>query len=237
MYKNIDYYNNKAYTNLTNKVYDILEEAIVTLELKPGQVCSETELSQFTGIGRTPVREALKKLEMAALIEIIPRHGINISKIRLEDCYQQLEVRTLLEPLIITRATKFSSPSDREHFLDLARRYKEANDAQDALSAIRIDHEFNLFVANCARNSFAKTAIMPLQSLARRLYYMQYYYNKEATLEINTTHWELMLKIASGDEKAVLKSLENLFNNIQVLSTTITDTIVLENKFSQNLYF
>ncbi|ONI38019.1 hypothetical protein AN639_09950 [Candidatus Epulonipiscium fishelsonii] len=220
MYKYIDYYNEKKYSNLTTKAYEILEEGIVTLELKPGQTYSEAELSTFSGIGRTPVREALKKLELATLVEIIPRHGINIAKVRLEDCALQMEVRNILEKLVIMRATKFSTPSEREQFLKLATEYDKATTAMDALSSIRIDYEFNLFAGDCARNIFAKTALMPLQPLARRLYYMQYHFNVDITREINAAHSDLMKQIASGNEQLSLQALEALFKNIKLLSTS-----------------
>ena len=64
-----------------------LEEMIVTLELKPGTVWSETELSERLKIGRTPVREALKRLEAEYLVEIVPRSGAKVTDI---DVMQQL---------------------------------------------------------------------------------------------------------------------------------------------------
>lgn len=219
MYKNIDYYNQKEYLNLTDKAYDILEEMIITLELKPGKTYSELELSNMIGIGRTPVREAIKKLEGTHMLEIIPRSGIYITPIRLEECYLQMEVRLLLEKLVAIRAAKFSTPLEREEFIELSKRYEESTKNEDALLSVRIDNEFNHFVADCARNIFAKSALMPLQPLARRLYFSQYHIDKKLINEINASHIKTMRAIASGDEKSIVEIVEELINNVKALTS------------------
>lgn len=225
LYENIDYYENKNYQSLAVKAYDILEEAIVMLYLKPGQTYSETDLSSFTGIGRTPVREAVKRLESTYLLEISPRKGITITKVRLEECYLQMEVRNMLERLIAIRAAKFSTPQERKIFLDLADRYQAATDRMDALASMRIDYEFNDFESDCARNIFAKTALLQLHPLARRLYYMQFHVSESLTRDINNAHCELMKAIASGDENKTIHASEHLLKQIQKLTVSTMDTI------------
>jgi len=224
MYKNIDYFENKHYPNLKEKAYDILEEMIVTLELKPGTTYSESELSEATGIGRTPVREAIKNLETTHMLEIIPRSGIYISPIRLEECFLQMEVRVLLEKLVAVRAANFSTPSEREKFLELAKRYEESNKNEDALLSVRIDNEFNHFVSNCARNIFAKSALMPLQPLARRLYFSQYHINKDLIHRINQTHIDTIRAIANGESEKVVEITEELIKGVKSLTTFNLDS-------------
>lgn len=226
MYKNIDYYANKKYSNLTDKAYDILEEMIVTLELKPGQTYSETELSNLVNIGRTPVREAIKRLEQTHTLSIIPRSGIMISPVRLEECFLQMEVRIMLEKLVAVRAAKFATPNERAFFLDLAARYQKATESEDNLAAIRIDNEFNHFTADCARNVFAKSALMPLHPMARRLYYMQYNIDKDLTKKINQSHMAVMQAISEGNEQNALKETEDLIRNIRLLSVSTMDSLV-----------
>ena len=224
----LEYYENKKYDNLVDKAYDILEEMIITLELKPGKTYSEIELSEMINIGRTPVKTAIKKLEATHMLEIIPRNGIYILPIRFEECSLQAEVRILLEKLVAIRAAKFSTPLEREEFLNLAKRYEISSKNDDALNSVRIDNEFNHFAADCARNIFAKTALMPLQPLARRLYFSQYHTNKNLIHKINELHIETMKAIAAGDEKKINKIVENLMLNIKNLSSS-TDTLLYSN--------
>lgn len=235
MYHSQEYYTKKPYTNLTDKAYDILEEMIVTLELKPGQTYSEIELSNLIGIGRTPVREAIKRLEATHTLAIIPRSGIQIAPVRLEECFLQMEVRTMLEKLVAVRAAKFSLPDERKNFAKLAQDYAEATERKDSLAAVRIDNEFNHSTANCARNIFAKTALMPLHTMARRLYYMQYTVDEKLTKQINDAHISVMCAIASGNEQSALLETENLISYIRLLSISAMDSLVTTNDFFKDL--
>ncbi len=215
--KILDYYNNKKYTSLSEKAYDMIEEMIVSLILKPGSFYSETELSDMIGIGRTPVREAIKKLENTYMVEIIPRRGIKIAEVRLEDFFLQIEVRRMLEKLIAVRAAKFSTPSEREKFIELANRYDKATNAGDEIESIRIDNEFNHFVADCSRNPFAKNALMPFHSIARRLYFMQYKVETDLITKINKSHSDLMRAISTGNTNKTSEISDALLNHIEDL--------------------
>lgn len=210
----------------SEQAYDILEEMIVTLKLPPGSNWSEKELSEMIGIGRMPVREAIKKLESTHLLSIVPRLGIHISEITLENFFLQMEVRRLLERLIATRAARFSTPAEREHFLKLAEDYEEATSTGDTLRAVKIDNEFNKFIADCARNKFAKEAIRALHSLARRLYFMQYNIDTDLAKTINDAHCALMRAVASGDEVKSAKQSDYLLDQIEKLYKRKLDTFM-----------
>ncbi len=80
-------------SSLTDRAYGELEERIVTLQLEPGAVLSETTLAQQLGFGRTPVREALQRLAREGLVVIFPRRGILVSEIDVKRQLALLEVR------------------------------------------------------------------------------------------------------------------------------------------------
>ncbi len=67
--------------SLTDRAYKRVEELVVTLQLEPGSVLSESALAQDLGIGRTPIREALQRLTREGLVVILPRKGILVSEI------------------------------------------------------------------------------------------------------------------------------------------------------------
>ncbi len=89
---------------LADKAYHILEDKIVRLVYKPGELISEKQLCEELGIGRMPIREAIKRLENAHLIKIMPRRGMMVTEIRLEEVFLQIEIRRPLERLIAKRA-------------------------------------------------------------------------------------------------------------------------------------
>ena len=91
---------------LAEKAYQIIEEMIVTLELPPGTIFSETALGEELGVGRTPLREALKKMTSEQLVTPIARRGIMVTEINISDQLQLLETRRVLDQLIAQRAAR-----------------------------------------------------------------------------------------------------------------------------------
>jgi DNA-binding GntR family transcriptional regulator len=81
--------------SLAEQAYRKLEEMIVTLELPPGATLSEASLSQKTGFGRTPIREALKRLEHQGLVTSMPRKGLIVRDMKVEDQFTLVEVAQL----------------------------------------------------------------------------------------------------------------------------------------------
>lgn len=193
------YYATKSYTNLSQKAYDMLLELILSLVLEPDRLYSELELSTMIDVGRTPVREAVQKLQSNMLVDVIPRSGIKIAPLKLEDFYLQIEVRRVLEKLIISRAARFATDAERKYIRDLSERYRVAAENKDDITSLRTDKEFHEYIATCARNPFAKKALEPFQILEQRLFYIQYKAEEAVISRINELHLLLMKEIVDGN--------------------------------------
>ena len=87
--------------NLRDKAYEVIKEKISNCEYQPGQFLIESELMKEVGSSRTPVREALNKLEQERLLKIMPKRGIYVNDITLGLVNEIFEVRLLVEPYII----------------------------------------------------------------------------------------------------------------------------------------
>lgn len=203
--------------SLVDKAYEIIEDRIVTLKLEPGKIISEKQISEEVGIGRMPVREALKKLETAHLIKIMPRRGMMVTEIKLEEVFQQIELRRAIEGIVMRDAAKNATEKMRKRFLELSVEFEEVTKNNDSENAVKIDNEFNLLAAEASKNLFVQEAIRPLHALARRLYYVNYQNDKETIEQINVGHCELMKLIASGDSKNAKLKSDELIDNIEKL--------------------
>jgi len=197
---------------LADKAYDILEDKILKSKYQPGELISEKKLSDELGIGRMPIREAIKRLENAYLVKVMPHRGIMVTEIKMEEIFLQIEVRRLLERLIAKRAAKFSTSNEKKVFLDLADRYERITESGTSDQALEVDEEFNEYVAKCCRNSFAAASLKPYHAHARRLYYRQYYADTATIKEINKCHCNVMRAIASGDEDLAVKASDDLID-------------------------
>ena len=187
--------------SLADQAHQKLEELVVTLELRPGSVWSEQSLSEVVKIGRTPVREAIKRLEADRLIETVPRHGVRISQIDLYEQLQVVEFRTHLEKLISSCAARRALPEERQQLVTMALGFEVAVDQSDILVYLRTVFAANHFIAQCARNPFVGKAITPLFGLSRRFYY-RYSAELKNIADVSKLHAARARAVASGDTDA-----------------------------------
>ena len=158
--------------SLTEQAYRVIEEEIVTLRLKPGDVLSEQLLSATTSIGRTPIREALQRLAREGLITILPRKGILVSDINPRNQLLVLEVRRELERLLSRTGAERATPAQRARLQEVARGMDLAARRNDDIAFMRLDRELNALMIACAHNDYAARSMKLLQGLSRRFWYM-----------------------------------------------------------------
>lgn len=98
--------------NLRGQTYKILKNMIITRELLPGKKIIEETLAQEVGVSRTPIREALFRLEHEGIVEIIPRRGAFVVKQSKDDIIEIMQIREVLEALIVRLVTPLLTESD-----------------------------------------------------------------------------------------------------------------------------
>ena len=94
------------YLPLRDVVFNTLRQAILKGELEPGERLMEIQLAQKLGVSRTPIREAIRKLELEGLVVMIPRKGAEVARITEKDMKDVLEVRGTLEELAVALACR-----------------------------------------------------------------------------------------------------------------------------------
>ena len=124
---------------LTEQAYRLIEEQIVTLRLKPGDVLSEQMLSATFDIGRTPIREALQRLAREGLITVLPRKGILVSDINPRSQLLVLEVRREIERLLSRAGAERATKEQRAQLLEIAQGMDRAAKAKGRSAFMRLD--------------------------------------------------------------------------------------------------
>ena len=200
--------------SLTDRAYAEIEELIVTLRLAPGAPLSEAELSGRLGIGRTPIREALQRLARERLVEIYPRRGIFVTDINVASQLRLLETRRELERLIARSAARRATDDERVRFRALAVAFEAAAKANDDVSFMRIDRDFNVLCSSAAHNEFAAGAMSLLHSLSRRFWYLHYKQAADMPLTAKL-HADIARAIAAGDGDRAAKASDRLLDAIE----------------------
>ncbi len=213
-----------ANAKLPDLAYEQIEEAIVTLQIPPGTSVSELTLSKATGIGRTPIREAIQRLARENLIFILPQRGLLVPQIDVSKQMRLIEMRREIERLVCRSAAKRASPVQRESFARLATEFRVAGEANDDMSFIRSDREFNELCLQAAHNEFTEGAMRLINGLSRRFWY--YHYKQAADLpEIAKLHATLSSAIADADVAGAATACDRLIDNIEAFtrSTVMTN--------------
>jgi len=200
--------------SLTDLAYAHLEEMIVTLKLAPGRTVSEGELSVLTGIGRTPIREALQRLAREKLVSILPRRGIVVTEINVGNQLRLLEVRRELERLIARSAARRATDEERERFRELARLFEKSAREDNDVKFMRTDREFNTLCSAASHNEFAAGAMSLMHSLSRRFWYIHYKQAADMPLTAKL-HADIARAIADGDEERATRASEKLIDEIE----------------------
>ena len=199
---------------MTEQGYRLIEEQIVTLRLKPGDVLSEQLLSATFKIGRTPVREALQRLAHEGLVIILPRKGILISDINPRHQLLVLEVRRELERLLSRAGAERATDRQRELLQEMARGMDGAAESNDDIAFMRLDRELNRLVVEAAHNSYAARSMKLLQGMSRRFWYM--HYRQAADLPLCAQlHANQARAIAHGNGESAARASDKLIDYVE----------------------
>jgi DNA-binding GntR family transcriptional regulator len=144
------------------------------------------------------VREAVLRMAMDGLVTVMPRAGIVISNISIENQLSVLETRRVLEKLVSVRAAHHASGEERAQLRTMADGIERAGKRQDVRSYIAHHFSIKRFVAQCARNAYAVRALRPLHTLSQRFYFA-HHREFDNLPEVGAAHAELTRAIAEGD--------------------------------------
>ena len=208
-----------AKPKLPDRAYEILEEAIVTLRLAPGAVISEQTLSDMTGIGRTPIREAIQRLAREHLVLILPQRGLLISEIGVHKQLKLLEIRREIERFVCRSAARLATREERHRFRSLAKEFLQSSEKDDDVAFVRTDREFNDLCLTAARNEYAEGAMRLLHGLSRRFWYLHYKQGADMP-EMGRLHAALANAIWQADVGGAAEALDKLIDHIESYTRT-----------------
>lgn len=203
---------NAGTDSLADAAYRRIEEDIVTLRLAPGAMTTEQQLCNALGMGRTPVREALLRLAEGYLVRILPRKGLLIRPIEIDYALMTIDVRRLVERLVVERAVRHADEIERAHFAELAPMIEAAAAAPDVHRFMRLDDIFNRLLARAARHEVAARTIEPLHCVSRRLGFVLAGDSGRGLDETGGQHARLMRAIAAGDGATAEAALDTLLD-------------------------
>lgn len=186
----------------------------MTLELAPGSLLSEADLSARLGIGRTPIREALQRLAREKLVVILPRRGMFVSEINVHSQLKLLELRREIERLIARLAARRASSQQRRALDELAAAMQAAAANGDDRGFMRADMQLNELITECAQNDFAAASVSLWHGLSRRFWYQHHQSVADMPLTARL-HADLGRAVSQGDESRAACACDQLLDYLE----------------------
>ena len=158
--------------SLSDQAYYRIRELIVSLELPPGSIVNERDLMDRLGLGRTPVREALRTLARENLVEVYPRRGIFVSSVNVRDLAALSEVRFELESFAARLAAERRTADDLVGCTALLEELELTGDVHDERALIDLDQRLHRHVYRCAHNAFLERTLNEYYVLTLRIWFL-----------------------------------------------------------------
>ena len=195
------------YQPLRETVCEALRSAIRNGILEPGERLMEVQLAEELGISRTPVREAIRKLEQEGYVIMMPRRGTYVSSVSVNDIKEIFEIRSALESLSTGLAARRIEPDELEKLRALLTEIEGHIQRKDIDKIVETDIEFHGLLYQVSRNERLVTIISNLkEQLARfRTLSMSYPGRLQETLE---EHRAMVEAIAANDVEAARDAAE-----------------------------
>lgn len=165
------------YLPLRDVVFNTLRQAILKGEMEPGERLMEITLANKLGVSRTPIREAIRKLELEGLVHMIPRKGAVVASISEKDMRDVLEVRITLEELAVKLAINNMEEEDIEQLRKAGQFFESAVISRDIVEIVDADVAFHDIIYNKTGNN---RLIQIISNLREQMYRYRLEYIKDA---------------------------------------------------------
>lgn len=185
--------------------YRILCDELIVLDIKPGEPLNDEVISRRLGVGRTPIREAMKRLESDHLVVAYPRRGTFASGVDIKDLAEISEIRQLLEPAAAARAARIASPQLRKELRDFALEVGQLLPAlQSQQELMRLDMRVHRTIYRATGSRHLEEVLIRYDNLATRIWSLVLEKLPPVSEHISQ-HIELLQCIAAGDSDAAAR--------------------------------
>lgn len=188
--------------SLRDRAYDEIKRLIITLGYKPGEYLNEARISDELQIGRTPVHQALDRLMRDGLVEVIPRKGVIVKPISVDDVVDLVEVRQLNEPYFTALAAERATADEIAEMRRVLANEPKGVPSDDPEAAMLADRTFHDLIAKASKNPVFMEFVRPLHDRILRFWFVSLS-RKQQLHRVEVEHADILEAIVARDaEKA-----------------------------------
>lgn len=203
--------------SLREQAYECIKKDIITCKLRPGEIISEASLSERLKIGRTPVHQALDRLMTDGLVEVMPRKGVIVRPLSLDEAFAIVEMRLLTEGYCAGVAAERIEQKLIDQLEDNLARMQIAIGKRRPEEILELDSEFHGLVASAGGNFVMKEILANLHDRATRFWFISLRSGEQQN-RVLVQHTEIVRAIASHDAEAakaaMRRHIEQFISNL-----------------------
>lgn len=207
--------NMNEYLPLRDVVFNTLRQAILKGELEPGERLMEIQLADRLGVSRTPIREAIRKLELEGLVLMIPRKGAEVAKISEKNLRDVLEVRRSLEELAIELACKRMTDEDMENLESAQAAFRQAIETGDPMTIAETDEAYHDIIYNGTGNNKLMQILNNLREQMYR-YRLEYIKDEDKRQNLLAEHSHILSAIKKRQVNDAKKAIREHIDNQEI---------------------
>lgn len=213
--------NMNEYLPLRDVVFNTLRQAILRGELKPGERLMEIQLANKLGVSRTPIREAIRKLELEGLVLMIPRRGAEVAEITEKSLRDVLEVRRALEELSVKLACERITEEQIEELKVAAKEFERVLKNGDVTAYAEADVKFHDIIYYATDNQRLIALLYNLREQMYR-YRVEYLKRTEVHEKLLAEHQYIIEMLENrNQEEAIAAVCRHIDNQVEAVADTI----------------
>jgi len=158
--------------SLRDLAYEAIKHKIITCDFKPGEYINEARVSALLGLGRTPVHQAIDRLMLDGMLDVIPRKGVIVKPVSFDEVIQIIEARLTIEPRAMRLATERADEIDIAALADILDRAQQWTAVRNIEQMMLLDREFHFVLARATRNDAFADILRRLHERSLRFWFI-----------------------------------------------------------------
>lgn len=198
----------KSAAQLRELAYAQIKQRIISCEYRPGDAINEAQLTAALGIGRTPIHQALHRLEVEGMVTIMPRKGVMVTALSLNDVLDMIEVRVSNEQLCVKLAVERAKDTDIQAMRDILERTPALLAKHDVAGLMSLDLEFHMSISAAAHNRVLAELLRNLHEKQARFWYLTLSENHHSE-RIYHEHLQILEAVEQRDGTAAIAAIHH----------------------------
>ncbi len=214
------------YLPLREVVFKTIRNSIIRGDLLPGDRLMEEKLAKELEVSRTPVREAIRMLELEGLVVMLPRKGAEVARITVGDLQEALEVRMAIEDLSVRLASMRIDEAGKKRLVEAKEAFDQALAGKNVEEIVDRDERFHDVIFDATKN---RRLITLAKNLREQVYRYRFEYVKDFSShdKLSREHARITEAILEGD---VVKAQQSMRGHIYDQLQRIMEMIQMESR-------